>query len=348
MAVVTNGGGYGRFANADGSPLNSPRAAGNGVEAQKQNANYGAGIFSTPTYPNNGNQTTTAGSVNPADARLAKAKLQKGGSSTPNSATQDPKVQFGSTDDSGNDWRVKISISPSSKILYWDPTVTGNVPGLLAPLKQTDGFIFPYVPQVTVAHSANYTSVPLTHSNYAQYFYESSSVASINISGDFTVQNLDEARYFLAGIYYFRSLTKMFYGMTGDYQGSPPPIVYLDGFGQHYLPHISCVITNFSHTMPGDVDYIEVNTPQSVTTTKSKADNSSSYYQLPGQGAGAGTELTTQTINTAFNRVPTSSTFSLTLQPVISRTQAINFDYHQFARGAQIPGKGSLFSGGYL
>jgi hypothetical protein len=316
---------------------------GLGVEDRKQ------GIFSNFS-PNNGNQTTTAGSADPADARRAKAGVAKGGAATPRSNTTSPSTQFGTSDDSGNDWRVKISINPNSKILYKDPNTGGyaSLPGLLAPLKNTDGFIFPYVPQVTVSHNASYSSVPLTHSNYAQYFYESSSVASINISGEFTVQNVEEAKYFLAGIYFFRACTKMFYGLSGEYQGSPPPIVYLDGFGQHYLPHVPCVITSFSHTMPNDVDYLEVNTPQSVTTTKTKADNSSSYYQLPGQGAGAGTELTTQTINTAFNRVPTISTFQLTLQPIISRTQAIGFDYQKFARGELIVGKGSLFTGGFL
>jgi hypothetical protein len=260
-------------------------------------------------------------------------------------------VQFGTSDDSGNDWRVRISINPSSKILYWDPSSSGNVPGLVAPLKQTDGFIFPYVPSVTVAHSANYQTQQLTHSNYAQYFYESSSVAAINISADFTVQNLDEARYFLAGIYYFRALTKMFYGMSSDYQGSPPPIVYLDGYGQHYLPHISCVVTSFSHTMPNDVDYIEVSTPQSVTTKSTSNTLSGTYgsITLPSvNGTNAGNEILTQTINSAFNRVPTSSTFSLTLQPVISRTQAIAFDYKEFARGGLIVGKNNTFSGGYL
>jgi len=306
------------------------------------------GIFS----PNKGNQTTPAGSLNSEDTRLAKANLQKGGASVPPANTNGPKTQFGVSDDSGNDWRVKISINPTSKILYWDPTATGNVPGLLAPLKLTDGFIFPYVPQVTVSHSANYSSVPLTHSNYAQYFYESSAVASISISGDFTVQNIDEAKYFLAGIYYFRALTKMFYGMSGDYQGSPPPIVYLDGYGQHYLPHVPCVITNFSHTMPADVDYLEVNTPQSVTekrTSNRTPGGTMGSITLPSvRGTNAGSEIVTQTINTAFNRVPTSSTFTLTLQPVISRTQAIAFNYQSFARGGLISGKDSAFTGGFL
>jgi hypothetical protein len=128
------------------------------------------GIFN----PNNGNQTTTPTSLDPADFR----KRAAGFFENPSSTTS-PDVQFGTSDDSGNEWRVKISINPSSKILYLDPAASGNVPGLLSPLRFTDGFIFPYVPQVTVSHNANYTSVPLTHSNYAQYFYESSSVASI-------------------------------------------------------------------------------------------------------------------------------------------------------------------------
>jgi hypothetical protein len=337
MAVVTGGqpnGGYGRFVGDTSSE--------NIAEATKQ-AN--GGIFSNFSVPNNGNQITTAGSLDPAEARRSLSGLSAGGTSVPKANTQSPNVQFGTSDDSGNDWRVRISISPNSKILYWD-TSSGNVPGLVAPLKATDGFIFPYVPSVTVSHAANYQTQQLTHSNYAQFFYESSSVGSINISGDFTVQNVEEAKYFLAGLYFFRACTKMFYGVTRDYQGSPPPIVYLDGYGQHYLPHVPCVVTSFSHTMPNDVDYLEVNTPQSVTITKGQATNASSYY--PMSSSNNGTELITQTINTAFNRVPTASTFSLTLQPVISRSQAIDFDYKEFARGGLIGGKGSAYPGGYL
>ena len=315
------------------------------VEASKF---AGGGIFS----PNNGNQITT--SADPSDARKQLAGfVNKFGLVQSASSTTDPSTQFGTSDDSGNNWRVKISVNPSSKILYHDPAASGNVPGLLSPLKSTDGFIFPYVPQVTVSHNANYNSVPLTHSNYAQHFYESSSVSTINISGDFTVQNIDEAKYFLAGIYFFRACTKMFYGFSGDYQGSPPPIVYLDGYGQHYLPHVPCVVTGFTHTMPSDVDYLEVNTPQSVseerTSNKIQGGPGMSITLPSVRGTNAGSEIITQTINTAFNRVPTASTFNITLQPVISRTQAMNFDYSAFARGALIHGgKDSPFTGGFL
>lgn len=289
--------------------------------------------------PNNGNFTSQAGGFLPANIRRQLAGLLPGGRAVPKAFTQNPAIQFGSND-TDNDWRVRISINPSSKILYWDSGTTG----LLAPLRSTDGFIFPYVPNVTVSHSANYSSVPLTHSNYTQYFYESSSVAAINISGDFTVQNVDEGRYFLAALYFFRSLTKMFYGATGEYQGSPPPIVYLDGYGQHYLPHVSCVVTNFSHTMPNDVDYIEIMTPQSTTTKQ--VQTAATYFPTPGQSNSMTIDQTTT--NTAFNRVPTISTFSLTLQPVISRSQAIDFDYKEFAKGGLIVGKNNPYPGGYL
>jgi len=62
---------------------------------------------------------------------------------------------------------------------------------------------------------------------------------------------------YYGALYFFRAATKMFYGNSGTYQGAPPPIVYLDGYGAHYLPHVPCLLTQFSHTMPNDVDYIE-------------------------------------------------------------------------------------------
>ena len=87
-------------------------------------------------------------------------------------------------------------------------------------------------------------------------------------------------------------------------------IIYLDGYGAHYLPHVSCVVTAFSHTMPSDVDYIEV------------------------------------TIGTSATRVPTSSQFTIGLQPVYSRINQRKFSFDAFARGELIVGPDRLT--GYL
>jgi len=209
-------------------------------------------------------KSAISGSGDPKESRLLKAGLQADGTAiTSSMANGTPSVGF---DKSGEEWRVRVSVAPAAKILYRDPN-----PGVMSFLKDTDGVIFPYVPQVTVAYQARYGSQPLTHSNYTNYFYEASEVQAIQINGEFSVQNEFDAQYLLGVLYFFRAATKMFYGNSGIYQGSPPPILYLDGYGAHYLPHVPCLLTQFSHTMPNDVDYLET-TFQGKGTSKTTID----------------------------------------------------------------------------
>ena len=77
---------------------------------------------------------------------------------------------------------------------------------------QTNGVIFPYTPQIQVTHQARYNPQIVTHSNYASYFYEGSEISAINVTADFTVQNIAEGQYLLAAVYFFRAVTKMFFG----------------------------------------------------------------------------------------------------------------------------------------
>jgi hypothetical protein len=238
--------------------------------------------------------------ADPATARLITAGMQSGGDAVNSGKTNISNNSINFVSGSGtaaNDWRVRISVSPNAKVLYNAPS-----PGIMTPLITTNGVIFPYVPSVTVAFAARYSTQPLTHANYNYYFYEGSEVQAIQINADFTVQNTDDAAYFIACLYFFRAATKMFYGDSGQYQGSPPPMVYLDGYGAHYLPHVPCVIQQFSHTMPPEVDYIETN--------------------YGGQ----------------LNRVPTVSQFNIMLQPVFSRTKQKQFNYDAYARGDLITG----------
>lgn len=275
-----------------------------------------------------------------SSARLAAAGLAKNGLPLSNLSSLSPgggnNLSGAGAGPSGTDWRVRVSVSPSSGILYWSE----GGGGIQAPLKTTDGVIFPYVPSLTVAYSAKYNTQPLTHTNYQNYFYESSEVQNISLQADFSIQNTDEATYFLAALYFFRSATKMFYGQSGVYQGSPPPIVYLDGYGAHYLPHVPCVITSFSHTMPQDVDYLEVKISKpgdskvSSATTSGSTSSGGVGITLPKvANTNAGNDITTTEVNTFTNRVPTFSTFSLSFQPVYSRIRQREFDYGAFAKG---------------
>jgi len=217
---------------------------------------------------------------NPATARLAAAGLPAGGRRPTVDRLNPATVVFKGAQGSGKDWRVKISC----------PAL--GYPGIMFPLSKTNGVVFPYTPQVSVVYQANYTPQKFTHSNYPAYAYENSEVQAINITADFTAQNMEEAKYVLACIYFFRSATKMFFGESSK-AGNPPPLVFLDGYGDNYFPHVPCLLTQFSHTMPPEVDYISSGT----------------------------------------DRIPAASQITISLQPIYSKKSISSFSLESFAAG---------------
>jgi hypothetical protein len=150
------------------------------------------------------------------------------------------------------DWRVRLSLSPGATYLYKDSSNT-----ILAPLRKTDGIIFPYTPTINVTYGANYSSVAPVHSNYKIFQYENSFVDTVSITCDFTAQDTSEANYVLAVIHFLRSVTKMFYGQDENPKpGTPPPLCYLFGLGEFQFNAHPLAITNFTYNLPNDVDYI--------------------------------------------------------------------------------------------
>ena len=149
------------------------------------------------------------------------------------------------------DWRVRLRLAPTSNYLYNAP----DCGPVLYPLRDSDGVIFPYTPQIDIGYKANYQPYDLTHSNYRGYFYKSSAVDAINIRGTFTAQDTTEANYLLAVIHFFRSVTKMFYGQDAE-RGSPPPLTYLSGFGDYQFREHPCLVSQFNYNLPADVNYI--------------------------------------------------------------------------------------------
>jgi hypothetical protein len=278
-------------------------------------------------YSEENTEPSAADGLDPSASRLRAAGLRPGGEAP--APQRKPSVWFasrsagevsGSTVDS--DWRVRLSLSDANPVLY---NGAGNA--LMAPLKRTRGVVWPYVPSVTVTHTAEYSSAGLTHSNYTQQFYNRSEVGQIIISGDFTVQNIREGQYVLAVIMFFRAATKMFQGNEPN-AGMPPPILFLDGFGQHYFPHVPVVIQSFQHVIPDDVDFLEIPVFSGSNTT-----NPAVAKKLPGA----------DTVGT--NRVPVRSTIVATVAPVYSRSRIYEkFTVAAFARGEFM----SSNSGGFL
>lgn len=248
--------------------------------------------------------------LDPSSARLGIAGLLPGGRRKTVS-NPETRVDFAMGDPStGNivpveeDWKVRVSVGASSGILY-----KSNDPGILTPLVNTQGVVFPYTPSITVSQASQYSSINPTHSIYGSYFYESSQVQAIQIAGDFTVQSIAEGQYLLACIYFFRAAGKMFYG-TGSNPGNPPPVLFLNGYGKHLLPNVPCVLTSFQHVMGNDVDYIEV------------------------PGIVGGNKLSASRPNAPkTTRVPTNSQIQISLQPIYSRKTTGEFDLEKFASG---------------
>lgn len=271
--------------------------------------------------------------LNPGMARLKAAGLNPGGGRVLGGVLDRANVNYSNTitRDVTKDWRVRVS-SNSEALPY---------SGVMSPLDLTKGVIFPYTPQISVTHQANYTPQKFTHSNYPAFSYENSEVQSIQITADFTVQNGNEAAYLLACIYFFRSATKMYFGQ-GSNVGNPPPLVFLDGYGSHYFPHVPCLVTQFSHTMPADVDYLETNTQFSQDATSGPTYGSpvTNNYVLNAQrslGIGVGGGGGGAAGSNSSTRIPTVSQITISLQPVYSKKViADSFSLESFSQGGLI------------
>jgi hypothetical protein len=256
------------------------------------------------------------------------------------------------------DWRVRISLAPSATYLY-----KAKDPGILQPLLQTNGVIFPYTPTIAVGYSANYNTETVTHSNYRILSYQGSQVGDVTISSEFTAQDSAEANYLLAVIHFFRSCTKMFYGQdTTPVNGTPPPLVYLSGFGAYQFDNHPFVITNFSLSLPNDVDYIRATGPGSARASITQKQNPTIatslgvvqrlfgsrlgpggisqepvFRNLDASAGGTGAEVT---------YVPTKISLSVTGSPIVTRNDiSNNFSLRDYASGKLLRGSQRVGTG---
>lgn len=206
-------------------------------------------------------------------------------------------ARFANTNNNvGNDWRVKISV-PNLSTFRTSP--------LLAPLVETgNNMVFPIVPTIAVQYLAEYNSIAPVHTNYSYSQYVSSSIGEINISGEFPVQNEEDGRYWIAATHFLRSLTKMFYGDSSN-KGAPPPLVKLNGYGDHVFNNVPVVVTSFVSDLPNNVDYIRVPLYTNVV---------GDYEQQ-------------------YQMVPTNSILAITVRPTYSRSKISTFSLDKFVNG---------------
>jgi hypothetical protein len=349
------------LANSGDAALEAADRAREAADLQTAALTYSPAPVSTVTALDS-NEFGTPNVVQNQNDVNANAAVTKG---LTNNAQGQSTLQTRQNTPAAADWRVRLRLAPNANYLYKVPAGNGG-PGILAPLAATDGVVFPYTPAIETSYQAKYANYDLTHSNYRGYFYQNSSVENISIKGTFTAQDTREAAYLLAVIHFFKSVTKMFYGQDAE-AGTPPPLVYLSGFGKYQFNESPCVVTNFGYSLPTDVDYIRANGFNNIGLNMENRRNQSSG---PAIGGSLGTvvaildrlsnsrglengsltnrpspsqvnqNVTNQTaINSTY--VPTKMEISITLLPMQTRNQVSKqFSLKSFANGSLLAGGG--------
>jgi hypothetical protein len=195
-----------------------------------------------------------------------------------------------------DDWRVRIDCE-------W--SIFNSL--LFQQLKDTGGVVWPYLPSVTVSTKAEYSTIPITHGNYAQYSYKNSVVDDITISGEFSCETNEEGAYWIAATTFFKTATKMFFGQ-GALAGNPPIICKLSGYGSSIFKNVPVVIKSFSVDLKDDVNYIR------CEPSYDTAD---------------------------YTWVPTLSTITVVVAPVYTRQGLRKFNLQNYAAG-QMAGPGGV------
>src|SRR6056300_964182 len=171
----------------------------------------------------------------------------------------------------------------------------------------TFGVIFPYTPIFAFAAISNYSEYQTTHSNDNLLSYSFSNIAPFTLTANFTCSTGTEARYSLACVHFFRTVTKSRFGKNDEFRGAPPPLLQFSAYGDLIIKRAPVVISSFLMTFPDDVDYVDIK------------------------------------FNDYETRLPIYFTISLEIKPqYLPYDQFENFNITEFAKGSLLKNKGYI------
>jgi hypothetical protein len=145
--------------------------------------------------------------------------------------------------------------------------VLGN--GLLNPLKETGGMIWPYTPSISSNMEVDYQSMATVHANQDFHVYSKTPAVQLQVNGDFTVQNQKEGQYAMAAIHFLRTVTKMNFGENDPLAGTPPPVLLFSAYGPYVFHNLPVIVKGFQIDFPDSVDYVQVQVSGSAGTRTS-------------------------------------------------------------------------------
>jgi len=166
------------------------------------------------------------------------------------------------------------------------------------PLAINRGIVFPYTPNINVAHQVEYSQYDLVHTNYQQNSFSKTRNPNIQVTGQFVATTPAEARYMAAAMHFLRVTSKMNFGNRDADAGTPPPVLEFSAYGTYNFHRVPVLVGSFNFTYEDGVDYVEVET--------------------------AGETI----------QLPAIMTIAMDLLPQYSPAKQNNFSLAEFARGA--------------
>jgi len=197
---------------------------------------------------------------------------------------------FSSNPQDAKDYRVRIAVPPGNNSVFgsgntggldfsnglWeglfgggDDTSSGtknDASEVLAPIRKTNGVLFPYTPMMNIQHMVEYMDYDLVHTNYQFGSFSKSRPPQIDVTSVFTAQSDAEAKYMIGAIHFLRTVTKMHFGEFSESPGKPPPVLRFYAYGDLMFKNVPVIIRGFSYDLPNEVDYVEVEIPYSGGT----------------------------------------------------------------------------------
>lgn len=134
---------------------------------------------------------------------------------------------------------------------------------LFEALSQEVGLVFPYTPQVSFSQQVTYETTNLFQSNLAMHNYGGTPPPSISLNAKFTADTKENAKHMLSAIWFLKAASKSDFGMQATASdkripGTPPPTLYLNGYGDYLMNYIPVVIKGYNYSFPDDRDYTNV------------------------------------------------------------------------------------------
>jgi hypothetical protein len=158
---------------------------------------------------------------------------------------------------SSDDMRIRLRAGKTTSAI--EQILGPNKPSenVLSILYETEGMLFPYTPAISVSQSVNWDPIALIQNNYDVNSYQRTPSVNISVTGTFTTQTQREGEYLMAVLHYLRTVTKSYFGVqdrASGKAGTPPPVLYFDGYGDFIFRYIPVVVKSYSYAFDEAVD----------------------------------------------------------------------------------------------